>query len=233
MIKNLLAWCLWLWIALVIAGAYLWAPDPVGFQVPGSGRTVFFHVPMAWTAFVGFMAAGVWSALYLARGRQVRHDHSAQVAVHLGLVFCVLATVTGAMWARVEWNDFWNWDPRQISIAATLLFYLAYTALRSSISDPQTERRLAAAYAVLGLALTPFFMFVMPRISGFSLHPNEAVINAEGEPQMRGAIRIVLLAGALAFTALFFWIHNLGRRLQTLKAQADARALEEEDHGRP
>lgn len=227
MTKTLLAWGLWLWITLVIVAAFFWAPDPAGFQVPGSGRTIFFHVPMAWTSFIAFMAAGVWSFRYLFSGRQLRHDHAAQVAVNLGLVFCILATVTGAMWARVEWGAFWNWDPRQISIAATLLFYLAYTALRTSIPDPQTERRLAAAYAVLGLVLAPFFMFVLPRISGFSLHPNEAVLDAGAKPQMGGSILIVLLSSALAFTTLFFWVHNVGRRILMLKAQADARVLEE------
>ena len=52
------------------------------------------------------------------------------MAIELGLIFGVLATVTGAIWARIKWGAYWNWDPRQTSILISLLFYGAYLALR-------------------------------------------------------------------------------------------------------
>lgn len=221
--KKLLAWILWLWIALMIVGAFAWAPLAQDF-IGESSRILFFHVPMAWTAFVGFMAAGVWSARYLWFGRNVRHDQAAHTAVSLGLVFCVLATVSGAMWAKVMWGEYWNWDPRQLSIIMAMLFYMAYLTLRSAVADPQTGRRLAAAYALLGLAVAPFLFFVLPRMSGFTLHP-EPVLNQSGKIEVEERMLTVLIAGAAGFTALFFWIHNLGRRLLSLRERAAARPI--------
>ena len=219
--KTALPWFLWLWIALVIVGAFAWAPLAQDF-IGESSRILFFHVPMAWSSFVGFMAAGVWSALYLFRGRKVRHDQAAHVAVGLGLVFCLLATLSGAIWAKIMWGEYWNWDPRQLSIVVAMVFYMAYLALRSTVPDLQTQRRLAAAYALLGLAVAPFLFFVLPRISGFTLHP-EPVVNAGGKIEVEERMLTVLIAGAAAFTALFFWIHNLGRRLQSLTERAATR----------
>ncbi|MDP9119940.1 MAG: cytochrome c biogenesis protein CcsA [Acidobacteriota bacterium] len=211
--KNALSWLLWLWIGAVVLGAFFYAPLAASF-IGQSSRILFFHVPMAWTAFLAFYAAGFWSLLYLFGGRRPRHDRAAAAAVQLGLLFGVLATVTGALWARIMWGAFWNWDPRQTSIIISLIFYGAYLALRDSIEDTEQRARLAAVYAILGLAVTPFLFFIVPRIT-FSLHP-DSVINARGKIEMESRMLQVLLGGAVGFTALFFWIHNLQCRLQAL-----------------
>lgn len=208
---------LWLALSLVIWGAFRWAPLAQGF-LGESSRILFFHVPMAWVAFVAFITAGVWSVRYLLSGdsgaRKPEYDQRAQAAIELGLVFCLLATVTGAMWAKTMWGAYWNWDPRQTSITFALLFYAAYLALRSSIVDVETRRRLASAYAALGLVVAPFLFFVAPRIV-YTLHP-EPVINAQGKVAMNPRMFTVLVASATCFTALFFWMHSLYSRLLKL-----------------
>jgi heme exporter protein C len=211
--KTALAWGLWLVLCLVIVGAFLWAPLAKDF-LGQSSRILFFHVPMAWTAFVAFVAAAIWSVRYLAGGRRVEHDQAAVAAVELGLLFCVLATVTGAMWARTMWGAFWNWDPRQTSITFALLFYGAYLALRGSVPDLPTRRRLSAAYAAIGLVVAPFLFFVAPRLA-FTLHP-EPVLNTQGKVEMNPKMLAVLLTSTAAFTALFFWLHALHRRVLAL-----------------
>jgi heme exporter protein C len=219
--KTLLPWLLWLWIGLVIVAAYVLAPPMEGFVGGGeSSRILFFHVPMAWTSFVAFLAAGIWSARYLA-ARDRRHDLAATAAVEIGLVFCVLATLSGAIWAKVEWGAFWNWDPRQLSITVALVYYAAYLALRSQVADAEVRGRVAGAYAVLGLFVAPFLFFVAPRVAAFSLHP-QPVLNPEGELQMDPAILWVLLAGSLGFTVLFFWLQNLATRLAVLEDRNEA-----------
>lgn len=211
--KTLLAWLLWLWMSLVIVGAFCYAPLAKGF-IGESSRILFFHVPMAWVSFIGFIASAVWSALYLYGGRNPKHDRAAAAAIELGLIFGVLATVTGALWARIMWGAYWNWDPRQTSLLISLLFYGAYLALRAAVDDRETRGRLSAAYALLGIVITPFLYWIVPRIT-YSLHP-EPLVNAQGKLEMESRMTQVLLASGVGFTALFFWIHNLQCRLQAL-----------------
>jgi heme exporter protein C len=218
--RKLVAPLLWLWMAVVIVAAFHWAPLAEGFKGQSS-RILFFHVPMAWVSFVAFMAAGVWSVRFLAGRREARHDHAAAVAIELGLVFAVLATVTGAIWARIMWGAWWNWDPRQTSIVVALLFYAAYLALRSAVADAESRGRLSAAYATLGLVVSPFFYFVLPRL-GFTLHP-DAVVNTRGKVDVEPRMLAVLIASSVGFTVLFFWMHALRARL----ARAEQRLLEE------
>jgi heme exporter protein C len=211
-----LRWGLWAWIAAVIVGAFYYAPLAKDF-LGQSSRILFFHVPMAWASFVAFIAAGVWSILYLWR-RQPDHDRAAAAAVELGLLFCFLATVTGAMWARVMWGAWWNWDPRQTSIAVVLVFYAAYMVLRGAVEDPEARARLGAAYAVLGLVVAPFFFFVLPRMVQFTLHP-DAVINTRAKVEVESRMLQVLLASSLGFTVIFFWLHRLRLRLLRVVAR--------------
>ena len=211
--RKPLLWLLWLWISAVIVGAFYYAPLAKGF-LGHSSRILFFHVPMAWVSFVAFLAAGVWSLLYLWK-RDPRHDRSADVAIQLGLLYGILATVTGAIWARVMWGAYWNWDPRQTTIVISLTFYFGYLVLRSSVEDRETRARLSASYALLGLVVTPFLYFIVPRIT-FSLHP-DSVVNARGTIDMESRMVQVLLASVAGFTALFFWMHNLQCRLQALE----------------
>ena len=218
----LLRWLLWLWISLGIVAGLVWTPRAQDF-LGESSRILYFHVPMAWASFVGFMVAGAWSIGYLVR-RRPDHDRAATAAVELGLLFCVLATVTGALWARVEWGMWWNWDPRQTSIAVVLVFYAAYLVLRGAIEDPEVRARLAGAYAVLGLVVAPFFIFVLPRLVEFTLHP-EPVVNSDAELEMDPRIAITLLVSALGFTVLFFWLHRVRWRVLRLAARRGAGEL--------
>jgi heme exporter protein C len=115
---------------------------------------------------------------------------------------------------------YWNWDPRQTSILISLLFYGAYLALRGAVEDRDTRGRLSAAYALIGLVVTPFLFWIMPRIT-FTLHP-EPVVNMQGKVEIESRMWQVLMASTVGFTALFFWTHNLACRLAALRERRAA-----------
>ncbi len=213
--KTALLWGLWLSMGTMNAAAVLIAPMAQGFSglqgdSPQSSRIVYFHVPVAIASFIAFIAAGIWAVKYLRR-RQPGADHASRAAIEVGVVFCILATVTGAVWAQVQWGAAWNWDPRQTSIVMALAFYLAYLTLRGAIEDPEAQARISAAYATLGLIVAPFLFFVMPRMASFSLHPKPAAA------EMASPILLLVLGSTAAFIALFFWIHNLRCRQLALE----------------
>ena len=165
-----------------------WAPPAKSFVAGGeSSRILFFHVPMAWVSFVAFLTAGVRACATCWRTRPASHDRAAAAAVQLGLLFGVLATVTGALWARYMWGAYWNWDPRQtLDPAACSSTPPTWRCARPS-RTARRARRLAAAYAVLGLVVAPFLYLRAAAHGGFTLHP-EPVVNAAGKVDMDPAI---------------------------------------------
>jgi heme exporter protein C len=218
-VKLTLRLALWLWLSAIILGAFLWAPLISGFNgfdggSPQSGRILFFHVPTAVVSFVAFVVAAVWSLLYLWKRRPAA-DRGALAAVEVGMVFCALATITGAVWAEVQWGEAWTWDPRQTTIALALLFYGAYLTLRDAIEDPETRARISAAYGALGAIVAPFLFFVLPRLVESKLH------NAPGSTSMGPRILVIFLGSLIGHTALFFWMYDLRRRTLALAARRE------------
>ena len=162
-----------IWLAGVIVAMFAIIPQYQGLG--DAGRIIIMHVPTAWVTSLAFAVSGVFSLLYLLR-RKPGADALAVAAAEVGFVFCILATVTGAIFAQIVWGVFWNWDPRETTILVLLLIYAAYFALRSAIDDDNRKRRLAAVYNLFACVTMPFLLFVAPRLADSSLHPNCAFL---------------------------------------------------------
>ena len=207
---------LFVWISAWIAAAFVWAP-----LVPVLGpttRVLYFHIPAAWVTVLALGWSMVHSVLYLMR-RRIEHDHQAAAAAEIGILFCVMATVSGSLWAKAMWGAYWNWDPRETSIFFLLLVYGAYLALRSSIDDEPRRARLSAIYSAIAFVAVPFLMFVVPRIY-FSLHP-DPILNTRGKVDMDPRIRTVFFSMLVGISALFFWILSLRVRVARLEQRAE------------
>ena len=213
-----LKWLLGPYMLAVVVAAFLW-PQPAKGFIGESSRIVFFHVPCAWTATLAFLVAAVASIIHLAR-RDAASDESAAAAVRLGFLFSILATVTGSIFADVMWGSYWNWDPRETSIVLLLFLYAAYLFLRGAITDPERRGVFCAAYALFSGFVMPFLMFVVPRVTA-SLHP-QTVINRQGKILMDVPTKTVFFTALAGFTALFFWMWDLDRRLERMKRSAQA-----------
>lgn len=211
-----------LWMVAVIAGAFLWVPPDwavVEGERTGLGegvRIVFFHIPVAWVTVLAFVISSIWSIVYLVRRRR-QDDHRAVNAAGLGIVFCLLATLSGSLFARITWGSFWNWDPRETTIFFLLLFYAAYFALRAAVSDEGRRATLGAAYNILGLVVSPFLVFVAPRLASLAgLHPD--LIGSFGGGLPIGPRTMTVFLAALAgFTGVFIWAYMLANRVSRLE----------------
>lgn len=203
-------------MAAVIGGAFLWPAPAEGF-LGESSRIVFFHVPCAWTASLAFLVAAGYSIAYLVR-RRPADDAVAAAAVRLGLLFAILALVTGSLFARIMWGSYWNWDPRESSFLLLVFLYAAYLFLRSAIDDPARRATLSAAYALFAAVLMPFLVFVAPRVTA-SLHP-QTVINPQGKILMDTPTKTVFFGALAGFTLLFLWMLSLEARVARLADDA-------------
>jgi heme exporter protein C len=170
-------------------------------------RIFFFHVPVAWVTVLAFLFAMINSILYLSKKDPV-YDTQAAVASQLGFLFAILATVSGAIFAKSAWGSYWNWDPRETSIFILLLIYGAYLALRSAIEAEDRKANLSAVYSILAFITVPFLVFVVPRVFQ-SLHPADSVINSRIKIQIPFPVLSIFLCSLLGFSLLFIWIYKL------------------------
>jgi len=215
-------------LTLVIVAAFVppivsqpqsWYEFPLIPGLEEKARIIFFHVPTAWLSVMAFVTSMFYGIRYL-RKRDMMDDLRSSSAAGLGLLFCILATITGAIWAKFNWGSFWNWDPRETSIFVLLLIYGAYFSLRSAVEVEEKRATLSSVYSIIAAVTVPFFIFIMPRIMT-GLHPG-----AKGDPDGAGPVidfkmslnmRVVFFASLIAFTLLFIWMFNLRVRAARLE----------------
>src|SRR6266851_4583375 len=65
-----------------------------------AGRIIYFHVPMAWVAFLAFFIVFGASIAYL-RTSNPRWDHLGRASAEVGVVFTTLVLITGAIWGLI------------------------------------------------------------------------------------------------------------------------------------
>jgi heme exporter protein C len=212
---------IWLTIIIIAGFSFPITANPTNWYdlplVPGledKARILFFHVPMAWVTTLAFLVSLIYGIKFLAK-KNMDADMISSSSAGLGLMFCILATVTGSLWAKFTWGSFWNWDPRETSIFVLLLIYGAYFALRSAIEGEEKKATLSAVYAIIAGITVPFFIFIMPRIVE-GLHPNEAIVS-KGKISMNPTMLIIFLSSLAGFTALYFWMLNIKVRAERLE----------------
>jgi len=207
-------WKILLFLAMsaMIVASYL-TPAPQQ-QIGQSSRIFYYHIPQAWICVLAFAMSMIYSIRYLRSRRREFDDRAAETA-RLGLIFCILATITGSIFAKVAWGSFWNWDPRETSIFVLLLIYGAYFALRGAVDDPSRRAALSAVYAVFAFVTVPFLIFVVPRIVP-SLHPEDSVINSNMKFTMGPSVRMIFFSSLALYTVLYFWMLSLSNRARRL-----------------
>lgn len=183
-------------------------------------RIFYFHVPQAWVAALAFLISMIFSIRFL-QTKNMDYDTKAVTACKLGLVFAILATVTGSIFARMTWGEFWNWSEiREVSIFILLIIYGAYFALRSALPNAETRATLSAVLAIMFAVSAILLIFVLPRVySVFSQHPIDSIVDKSGSIAMGPTVRIIFFLSLAAFTALFVWIYNLSLRVNRMAQQ--------------
>jgi heme exporter protein C len=110
-------------------------------------RILFVHLPSAITCFVGFLIAGMASALYLGT-KNMRYDAVAAASTEVGLAFATIVLVTGSIWARIIWGIWWTWDARLTSMLVCWLLYASYLMLRRAVAEPAQRARFSAVLSI-------------------------------------------------------------------------------------
>ncbi len=181
-----------------------------------SVRNLHFHVPM-WFAMIVLMGISVVRSILALSTNSLHHDRAALSAVHIGLVFCTLGLITGALWARSTWGAFWTNDVKLNGAAVTALIYLAYLVLRGSITDAYKRARLAGIYNIFAFVLLVVFLFVVPRLNAVdSMHPGNGGNSGFSNLDMDNRLRAVFYPAVLGWILLGVWMCELRDRAARL-----------------
>ena len=155
-------WVKWLSliaVLLLMAGA-VWglAFAPPDYLQGNSYRIIFVHVPAASLAMSIYLAMAVLGVIFLVWKIKTANV-VAQALAPIGLVACVLALLTGSIWARPTWGTYWVWDARLTSMLILAFLYAGVMALFAAFEHSQNRGKAAAILSLVGAVNLPIIKY--------------------------------------------------------------------------
>ncbi|WP_457131756.1 cytochrome c biogenesis protein CcsA [Mucilaginibacter sp. UYNi724] len=183
-------------------------------------RNTYFHVPMWIAMFTVFTISVIYSIKYLQTGKE-EYDLIAVEAANTGIFFFVLGLITGMLWARYTWGEYWSNDPKQNSAAIAFLLYCAYLVLRNSMDEEQKRAKISAIYNIFAFPVMVVLIMVLPRLTD-SLHPGNGGNPAFGKLDMDNRMRAVLYPAFIAWALMAVWIATIRYRIRLIEYKKNA-----------
>lgn len=180
-------------------------------------RIFYFHVASAWIAYVAFGVTFLTSMMYM-RTKDFKWDNWAVSSAEIGVVFTTLTILTGPMWAKAVWGDYWRWEDLKLLMTMVLwLVFIAYIVLRANVQSRRTKASLAAVFSIIGMLCVPL-SFAANRIWTHS-HPT-VIASDQGEIVTEGMV-LALIVAVFAMTFLYMALLLLRVEIANLQDRAD------------
>lgn len=188
-------------------------------------RLLYVHVPTIWIAYLAFVVTAVASGLYLfTKKHSLGWDRLAGASAEVGVVFVALTLVVGALWGRLTWGVFWQWDARLTTTALLFVVYIGYMAVRRLGGTHQQRARRSAVLGMIAVVQIPLVHWSVRLWR--SLHQDATVLDADGDVDMDGLMLFSLFVGVVAFTLLYAWLVIHRTRAMAMEDVLDDRGLD-------
>jgi len=200
-------------IVNIIAGYTAYVAAPPEATMGDLYRIFYIHTPAAWVCYLTLGISLLASIMFLTK-RKIVYDTLAEVSAILGLIYGVVALVTGSIWANAVWGVYWNWDPRETTTLILWIAYMGYISLRLSIGNVEKRALTSAVYNILAFSTIPL-SYLSIRLWQ-SLHP-QIIVPGSGisiTPPMIETLLLNLIASSLVYIYLLRMTHDV-RSLQT------------------
>jgi heme exporter protein C len=154
-------------------------------------KIFYLHLPVAINTFLACLVVFIGSIGYLAT-QKTWWDDLAAAAAKTAVQFCAVVLLTGMIWGRGAWGQWWTWSPRLTFSLALFLLYVVYLVVRASVESRRQRAVIAAVYAIIAFLDVPLVWLsarMMPDI-----HP--------GSITLAPAMKITLLVWFVPVTML-------------------------------
>ena len=208
------------WMVAALLPVYAWAviQAPLDSVQGVMQKVLYVHPPLAYGAYLGFVATAVAGGRFLWRGRE-SDDQLAIAGAEVGTLFCTLMLITGPIWARGAWGpgNWWVWDARLTLTLLLWFVYLSYLLLRSFTEEGSRAARFASVYGIVGTVLIPLNYWIIDLVGG-AMHPDNLANERSG---LGEGMRMPFAVGNLTLFLVFAYLLLLRWRTGLLRCEAD------------
>ena len=189
--------------------------SPEDYKQSHAVRIMYVHVPSAWISLGTFSIIAVLSFSILI----FKIKSSELIAKSLapsGLVFNLIALVTGSIWGKPTWGTWWAWDARITSMLILALFYIIYILAWRIFEDREKVQKITSMIAILGFINVPIIKFSVDWWS--TLHqPASISIFSKTSIHHSMIVPLALMTAAFALFSLLIFLMKYNTELIKIK----------------
>ena len=189
--------------------------SPPDYLQSDSVRIMYVHVPSAWVSL------GIFSTIaFLSIGNFIfKNKNFSLIAKSLapsGLVFNIIALVTGSIWGKPTWGTFWAWDARITSMLILALFYGMYILSWKIFEDKLQVTKITSIIAIIGLVNVPIIKFSVEWWT--TLHqPSSIKILSDSAIHSSMILPLFLMTAAFVLFSLLIFLMKYNTELIKIK----------------
>ncbi|CAN5436477.1 cytochrome c biogenesis protein CcsA [soil metagenome] len=117
-------------------------------------KIFYLHLPVAINTFLACLVAFIASIGYLSQ-RKTWWDDLASASARVAVQLCTIVLITGMLWGKSAWGQWWTWSPRLTFSLVLWLLYTVYLIIRSSIESAERRALISAVYAIIAFLDVP------------------------------------------------------------------------------
>jgi heme exporter protein C len=190
--------------------------SPEDYKQSDAVRIMYVHVPAAW------ISLGIFSSLaLLSVGSFVfKNKNFALIAKSLapsGLVFNIIALVTGSIWGKPTWGTWWAWDARITSMLILALFYVMYLLAWRIYDDKEKVIKVTSLIAILGAINVPIIKFSVDWWNTLHQPASINILSINTAIHSSMLIPLVIMTAAFALFSLLIFLMKYNTELIKVK----------------
>ena len=189
--------------------------SPEDYKQSDSVRIMYVHVPSAWISLGIFSLISILSFGILI----FKNKNFSLIAKSLapsGLLFNIIALVTGSIWGRPTWGTWWAWDARITSMLLLAIFYLMYVLSWRINDDNDKAIKVSSIIAIIGLINVPIIKF---SVDWWSTLHQPASVNLLKDTTIHSSmlVPLAIMTAAFALFSLLIFLMKYNTELIKIK----------------
>ena len=189
--------------------------SPEDYKQSHSVRIMYVHVPAAWISLGIFSSITFLSLIGFIFKIRNFFLISKSLAPS-GLVFNIVALVTGSIWGKPTWGTWWAWDARITSMLILAMFYIMYIIAWRIYDNNDKVFKATSVITILGIINVPIIKYSVDWWN--TLHqPASINILSNSSIHISMLIPLLIMTAAFALFSLLIFLMKYNTELIKIK----------------
>ena len=189
--------------------------SPEDYKQSHSVRIMYVHVPAAWISLGIFSSMTFLSVVgYIFKIRNF--FLISKSLAPSGLVFNIVALVTGSIWGKPTWGTWWAWDARITSMLILVLFYIMYLTAWRIYENNDKVFKITSILTIIGIVNVPIIKY---SVDWWNTLHQPASINILSKSSIHASMLfpLIIMTAAFALFSLLIFLMKYNTELIKIK----------------